>query len=208
MLKIGHRGAAGHEPENTLRSFKKAIELGANYVEFDARTTMDGELVVFHDEDLNRIAKIPALLKHKTLAEVKKLNAGKEEVIPTVREALEFLKGRTRIVIELKERGYNPQLLGMFHDFAPWREEELIIIAFDEDDSVEGGHSSWRDLAFLKHAFPQLETGLLFTPQKFARGATYESICVSAREMRARFLAPYYKMVTPDAVELVHTMGL
>lgn len=208
MLKIGHRGAAGHEPENTFRSFQKAIELGADCVEFDVRTTSDGALVVFHDEELNRVAKVSALLRHKNLAEVKLLDVGQGERIPTAREALNFLKGRAQIVIELKERNYNPQLLKIFHDFAPWEEEELIIIAFDGDDSVEGGRSSWRDLAFLKHMFPGLETGLLFTPQKFSAGATYESVCASAREMRARFIAPYYKMVTPDAVKLVHMMGL
>ncbi|MEM5810724.1 MAG: glycerophosphodiester phosphodiesterase, partial [Candidatus Aenigmatarchaeota archaeon] len=55
FLKIGHRGARAYEPENTLRSFKKAIELGANAIEFDVRETKDKKLVVIHDENIRRI---------------------------------------------------------------------------------------------------------------------------------------------------------
>ena len=208
MLKIGHRGAAGYEPENTIRSFKRALELGADSVEFDVRMTKDGQLVVCHDETLDRLAGVAGLLRDKTLAEVKQLNFGKGERIPTVREALEFLKGRARIVMELKERNYTPQLLHLFHDFAPWREEELIVIAFDRNDSDEGAKSSWKDLSLLKTMFPDLEIGLLLTPRKWFFGHTAESICRAASEMRARFIGPHYKMVTPGWINLVHQYDL
>ncbi|HSQ88836.1 glycerophosphodiester phosphodiesterase, partial [Romboutsia sp.] len=54
MLKIGHRGARAYEPENTLRSFRKAIELGVDAIELDVRKTKDNELVVLHNEELNK----------------------------------------------------------------------------------------------------------------------------------------------------------
>lgn len=197
MLKIGHRGAAGHEPENTIRSFQKALELGADAVEFDVRMTKDGQLVVCHDETLDR-----------TLAELKQLDFGKGERIPTVREALEFLKGKARIVMELKERNYTPQLLRIFHDFSPWQKEELIVIAFDKDGLAEDGKSSWRDLSFLKSIFPDLEIGLLLTSRKWLSGYTMESICRAALEMRAHFVAPHYKMITRKWVDSIHRQDL
>jgi hypothetical protein len=52
MLRIGHRGARAYEPENTLRSFKKAVEMGVDAVELDVRKTKDGQLVVIHDADV------------------------------------------------------------------------------------------------------------------------------------------------------------
>lgn len=208
MLKIGHRGAAGYEPENTLRSFQKALDLGADAVEFDVRMTKDGQLVVCHDATLERIAWKRGLLRDRTLAELKQLNFGKGEHIPTVREALGFLKGRARIVMELKERNYTPQLLHLFHDFAPWQAEELIVIAFDKDGLGASGQSSWRDLSLLKTFFPDLEIGLLLTPRKWLSGYTTENVCDAAIEMRARFIGPHCKMVTQGWVDLVHQNNL
>jgi len=54
MLKIGHRGARAYEPENTLRSFNRAVELGVDAVELDVRQTKDGELVVIHDPEVDK----------------------------------------------------------------------------------------------------------------------------------------------------------
>ena len=54
MLRIGHRGARAYEPENTLSSFKKAVEMGVDAVELDVRKTKDGQLVVIHDADLKK----------------------------------------------------------------------------------------------------------------------------------------------------------
>jgi len=59
VLRIGHRGAAGHDPENTLAAIQKGIALGVDFVEIDLRRTADGVLVVLHDETVNRTTRWP-----------------------------------------------------------------------------------------------------------------------------------------------------
>lgn len=92
---IGHRGAAGSAPENTLAGFRRAAALGAAWVEFDARLTADGQAVVFHDDRLERTTDGRGRLADATLAELRGLDAGgwfapafSGERVPTVTEAL------------------------------------------------------------------------------------------------------------------------
>src|SRR4030066_2090571 len=93
MLRIGHRGARAYEPENTLRSFREALEIGVDAVEFDVRKTRDNHLVVIHDADVKRTTNGKGLVADLTLKEIKDLSTGKGEKIPTLEEALEFLEG-------------------------------------------------------------------------------------------------------------------
>lgn len=103
MIKtIGHRGAAALEPENTLRGFRKAIELGLDYVEFDIHRCKSGELVVMHDETVDRTTNGNGFVKDLTLQQLKKLDAGKGEQIPTLQEAIDCCKEKIKMCIELK----------------------------------------------------------------------------------------------------------
>ncbi len=101
MLCIGHRGAAGLEPENTLRSVRRALEVGADGIEIDVHC-LDGELVVIHDHSLNRTTNGAGALRHHTLAEARQLDAGKGERIPFLREVLDLVDRRALVNIELK----------------------------------------------------------------------------------------------------------
>jgi len=105
MLKIGHRGAKGYEPENTLRSFQKALELNVDAVELDVRRTKDGAIVVIHDAEVDRTTNGKGLVSELTLKEIKELDIEKGEKIPTLEEALDFLDKKVKIFIELKEIG-------------------------------------------------------------------------------------------------------
>src|SRR4051812_14929099 len=75
-LIMGHRGAMGHAPENTMASFRKAVELGVEAIELDVHLTSDGKLVVIHDETLDRTTDGQGPVVAKTLAELKALDAG------------------------------------------------------------------------------------------------------------------------------------
>ena len=77
MLNIAHRGFKGAYPENTMLAYEKAVETGADGIEFDVHLTKDGELVIIHDETLERTTDGKGLVKDKTLYELKKLNASK-----------------------------------------------------------------------------------------------------------------------------------
>ncbi|MBC7951510.1 MAG: glycerophosphoryl diester phosphodiesterase [Rhodospirillaceae bacterium] len=100
---IGHRGACAHAPENTLASFAKAADLGCAMVEFDVRLTADGVPIVFHDDTLQRRTNARGPVGARTLAELKRLDAGQGETIPTLAEVLALCLARGMAVnIELK----------------------------------------------------------------------------------------------------------
>ncbi|MFW6383179.1 MAG: glycerophosphodiester phosphodiesterase, partial [Nanoarchaeota archaeon] len=105
VLKIGHRGAMGYEPENTLSSFEKAIELGVDMIELDVRLCKDLEVVVFHDDKLSRFANAEGYVIEKSLEELKKLDVKGGGKIPALREALNHINKRAKVNIELKGRG-------------------------------------------------------------------------------------------------------
>lgn len=108
---IGHRGAAALEPENTLRGFRKAIELGVDYVEFDVHRCKSGELVVIHDETVDRTTNGKGFVAELTLQQLKKLDAGKGEAVPTLQEAIDCCKGKVKMQIELKAAGLEDNLV-------------------------------------------------------------------------------------------------
>jgi glycerophosphoryl diester phosphodiesterase len=86
---IGHRGAAGLEPENTLRSFRRAEDEGADILELDLHLTRDGHLVVLHDPDLDRTTNGTGAVADAMLDDLRQLDAGMGERIPTLQEVLE-----------------------------------------------------------------------------------------------------------------------
>jgi len=94
---IGHRGSPRSAPENTLASFRRAAQDGARWVEFDAALTLDGRVVIFHDDELDRTSDGSGLLADATFEQLAALDAGgwfapefKGEMIPTLEEALEL----------------------------------------------------------------------------------------------------------------------
>jgi glycerophosphoryl diester phosphodiesterase len=110
-LVIAHRGNSAHRPENTLASFASALELGADFVEFDVQLTKDGEVVVIHDPTLDRTTDATGRVGDLTLAELKKVSAGypqrfgdryRGERIPTLAEVLGLLRDRATAMIEIK----------------------------------------------------------------------------------------------------------
>ena len=102
MIITGHRGAAKLEPENTLRSIQKAIDLGVDQIEIDVHLTRDGHLVVIHDATVERTTNGHGAVADLTLQEIKQLDAGKGERIPTLQEVMDWVKGKAILQIELK----------------------------------------------------------------------------------------------------------
>ncbi len=131
MIKnFAHRGFKGSYPENTMLAFKKAVEAGADGIEFDTQLSKDGEVVIIHDETLNRVTGVDGYVKDFTLDELRKLNASKNEedefgfnAIPTLREYLEYIKDKDIITnIELKNSifeypGLEKKVIDLVHEF-------------------------------------------------------------------------------------------
>lgn len=102
MLKIAHRGASGSYPENTLLAFEKALELGANAIELDVHACKSGEAVVIHDRTLQRTTSGSGLVNRHTLEQLKTLDAGSGQTIPTLQEALLAIAPHATVFIEIK----------------------------------------------------------------------------------------------------------
>lgn len=103
---LGHRGICAKYPENTLVSFAAAIDLGVDLIEFDVNVTKDGELVVIHDNEIDRTSNHTGLTRDYTLAELKTFDFGgwfgeefKGAQIPTLREVLELVNSRSKTLI-------------------------------------------------------------------------------------------------------------
>ncbi|MGQ0811578.1 MAG: glycerophosphodiester phosphodiesterase [Nitrospiraceae bacterium] len=94
MLRIGHRGAAGYVPENTLISIQKAISLGVDFAGVDIRHTSDGMVVLLHDTRVDRTTNGKGLLLRCRSKNLRRLNAGNDEHIPTLEEALSLTNGK------------------------------------------------------------------------------------------------------------------
>lgn len=121
---IAHRGSSLDRPENTLASYRQAIEVKATVTECDVRTTRDGVLVSSHDADVARTSSGKGKIADMTLAELKQLDFGskfdpkyKDERIPTIQEILEVCKGKIDVMLDLKEQGdaYAEKVAALVH---------------------------------------------------------------------------------------------
>lgn len=99
---IGHRGAASYEPENTLKSFNKAVKLGVNAVELDVHLSKDKKVVVIHDETVDRTTNGKGYVNETGFEELRKLDAGDREQIPALQEVIDLFADKAMLVIELK----------------------------------------------------------------------------------------------------------
>jgi len=120
VLIIGHRGASNIAPENTLKAFQKAIELGADYIEFDIHQSKDGEIVIMHDSNTLRTTGHDGKIREMTLKELQLLDCGEGERIPTLHEIIEITKGKIGLQIEVCAAGMAEQLISIL------KEEDLI----------------------------------------------------------------------------------
>ena len=102
FLLIAHRGASGCWPENTLLAFRKALEAGARWLELDVHLSSDGELVVIHDETLQRTTDGAGRVADVSLSQLQLLDAGQGERIPLLEEVLDLAQGKAGVNIELK----------------------------------------------------------------------------------------------------------
>ena len=193
MLKIGHRGASGYEPENTLRSFQKALELKVDMVELDVHCCKSGELVVIHDETVNRTTNGRGDVRKKKVAELKLLDAGKGEKIPLLQEVLDLVNRNTKVNIELKGRGTAKPVLDCIENYVHqknWSYDEFLLSSADLHELSEVGRLS-----------PHVPMGVLG-----AKGTV--RLMRSAEKLNVYSVHPSFKWVTHKFVEAAHERGM
>ena len=171
MTKIfAHRGSKGTHPENTLASFKEAVRVGSDGIELDVHLTKDGQLVVIHDETVDRTTNGTGEIRNLTLAEIKAMDAGSwfhnkyaGEKIPTLEEVL----------LLLTELGFNGQLnIELKTDVIQYKGlvEKCLALQSAKDWPFAIVYSSFNPytLVELKEANPSQEIGLLFESKEWA----------------------------------------
>lgn len=187
MMIMGHRGAAALEPENTLLSIRKAMEIGVDAVEIDVHLSKDKELVVIHDSTLDRTTNGTGPVNNYTLSELKKYDAGKGETIPTLQQAMELTDKKIRLVIELKEK-----------------DTEKIVVEQIKKNRIEDNVyviSFWHRLVKnVKEMDGNIKTGVLLV------GCPVDTSI--ADRISADVLVMKYTFVDAEFVELSHKNGL
>ena len=164
MMSIAHRGASGLAPENTRSAFHKAIELRADYLEFDVHLSKDGELVIMHDERIDRTTNGSGYIKDLTLSELRLLDVGglfsedfRGESIMTLNELLEEFYDQVGLLIELK----NPQSY-------PGIEEKVVALLMDYEDisSIIVQSFDVESMRKIHTLLPEIEVGILIHPSE------------------------------------------
>jgi len=164
FLLFAHRGASGYEPENTLRAFRRALVMGARWLELDVYA-VEGELVVIHDATLERTTNGKGAVMEQTLRRLRALDAGRGERIPLLREVLDLLGRDNGVNIELKGPATAApvaELLGTYLERSRLMPEQLLISAFDQEE-----------LAAFQTLLPHIRIAPIVTgvPRGYARNA-------------------------------------
>lgn len=205
----GHRGAAGLAPENTLAAFRKAVELGVDGLEMDLHVTRDGEVVVIHDETLDRTTDGKGSIADLALGEVKRWDAGgkfaeafRGERIPTLREVIELVQasGNTRIRLDLEIK-FGEGQEGKPEDFEERVLEVLRQTGFVERVNVISFHHP--SLVKMKALESKIRTGLLAGGRQ-----PPEDPVALVRQYRADYYSPGFRLVTSEVVAALHRAGI
>jgi glycerophosphoryl diester phosphodiesterase len=188
----GHRGNPAEHPENTMDSFRSAIDAGCDLVECDVHLTADGELAVIHDHLLERTTNGTGMVGAHTLAELRELDAGKGQRIPLLEELFELVRDRVGLVIETKQ---NPVPY-------PGLEEKLAAVLRENDmvERVSVISFHHRCIRHLKEVAPELDLGIIDASRPVDPVAML-------RAAGAHLFSCYYGTLDPQMVEEIRAAG-
>ncbi len=184
---VGHRGAAGVKPENTISSIDYAIKNGADVVEIDVRRTKDNKIILLHDPDFKRLTGRSISPRDVDYNFIRKNITIEGEHVPTLDEVLSFVNGKVGVFIEIKEPETVDDVLAIVlrHNALKW----IAVISFYD-----------RAIKTAKELLPSLTTGLIYLKPP---GRIKE-----AYELGAKIVIPYHKLATQKANNFAHKLGL
>lgn len=194
---FAHRGYKGKFPENTMLAFKEAEKAGADGIELDVRLTGDGEIVVIHDETVDRTTNGKGYVKDFTYEELRKLNAGGKtanEPIPSLKEVFEWLKTNHLICnVELKSDLFNftkieAPLIALIREYH--LEDRIILSSFN--------HYS---LVYCYRLAPEIEIAPLYTEALFMPW-------IYAKSMQAKGIHPQYHVAPEEIIKPALEAGI
>jgi glycerophosphoryl diester phosphodiesterase len=181
---VGHRGAAGLAPENTLLSFVTALKLGAQMIELDIHETLDGHLVCIHDGTVDRTTDGTGTVSEMDLQELRQLDAGFGEKIPLLSEVLDMARGRLIVNIEIKTLGVEDSLLGLVKS----REmtNDIIVSSFYHETLIA-----------MKELNSEVKTAILIDAPK-------SDLITYALDLVSDAINPLFFLVSDEMVEGAH----
>jgi glycerophosphoryl diester phosphodiesterase len=190
-LIVAHRGVAIGAAENTLESFAKAIDVGADMIEFDVRLTGDGELIAFHDSQIRGVDLVK--LTRRQIADA----TGNQPALFT--EILDLCNGKIGLDIELKEDGYVDRVVKILNDSIDLG--QVIVTSFLP-----------AALEQTKTLLPGVKTGLLVgvgSPKPYVRTRSRELYPIDiARKISADYIAPHWKLARLGVLRRASAAGM
>lgn len=193
ILHIGHRGAKGHIAENTLASFAKALELGCDGIEFDVHLSADGEIIVIHDETVDRTTDGKGHVKSLSLTQLKHLRIDNTHNVPTLSEVIDVTPQDILINIELKTGMASKPVMHLIEKYVSEKGhgyKQFLVSSFD-----------WIALKEIREANAEIPLGVLTeTNLELAIGFS-ESI-------KAETIHPYFHLLTTENVTKMQEKGL
>jgi glycerophosphoryl diester phosphodiesterase len=204
VINVAHRGAAGYAPENTIAAFELAMELKADFIELDVHLSKDGELVVIHDDTVNRTTNGTGNVRDYTFMELQKFDAGRwlnekyaGQRIPALHNVLELFGSRAGFLIEIKSPWLYPGIEQKLAEqlklyYKQSKHTKVIVQSFDAA-SMKRFHT----------LYPDVPVGLLVSS---VQDITVENLRSSATF--ADYINPSIGLVTKDSIKAIHSFGM
>ncbi|APA63887.1 glycerophosphodiester phosphodiesterase [Maribacter sp. 1_2014MBL_MicDiv] len=191
-LVIGHRGAMGHETENTLPSIQKALDLGVDMIEIDVFKIKSGEVVVFHDDKLDRITNAPGNIEDYYIVDLMQVIVDGGHKIPMLQDVLKLIDNKVALNIELKGAGTADRvnhIMKYYIEQKNWSPDNFIISSFN-----------WDELKDMRKYNSNVAIAVLTEEDPL------EAIPV-AKELNAVAINPYFKKLDEEKAEAIHDAG-
>lgn len=191
-MVIGHRGAMGHETENTLASVQKAMDLGVDMIEIDVFKIESGEIVVFHDETVDRLTNGPGKIEDYNIFELRKLILDGGHKIPMLQDVLKLIDNKVALNIELKGDGTADKvnhIINYYIEKRGWSLENFVISSFN-----------WDELREMRRLNPTVQIAVLTEENPV------EAISVG-KELNAAAINPYFKNLDLEIANQIREAG-
>jgi len=192
ILNIGHRGAKGHEPENTLLSFQKALDLKADGIELDVHVCKTGELIVIHDFTVDRTTNGSGAISELSLPEIKSLKINNEIEVPTLEEVLDLVDKKCLINIELKGRHTAKPVSHLIEKYILEKDysyDDFIVSSFQREE-----------LEMMFSINPKINLGVLSQ-------ASVTQALQWANAFSAKAIHPHFSLLTQHNVQKAQEQG-
>lgn len=192
-LVIGHRGAMGHETENTLASIQKALDLGVDMIEIDVFKIKSGEIVVFHDETLDRLSNSGGKIEEYNVFDLKQVILDGNHKIPLLQDVLKLIDNKVRLNIELKGSDTADRvnfIVDYYIKERGWTMDNFLISSF-----------KWKELKAIRQLNPEIPIAILTEKDPL------EAIAF-AKELNAEAINPNYNTLNKVVVEKIKDAGL